>query len=230
MKHSSRHHTALLLSCILLLTLIGGCSSPKPGTSTTDNGNTPTTRLSLPTPSNLAHRTYLGLPETNPEFLIGEIQADILIIDCFDLYCPSCQRGASKINELFNLITQSNLQSRIKMIGLGLGNTPLEVETFRKKYEIQFPLFPDRTSTVARQFGEVRIPGLLVIRPGSTPRVIHRKAGILREPRELLDHILNLPREEAFIPTNSFQFPASDSCGDEECPVTISGNPTASLI
>lgn len=230
MKKSSRHYAALLLACTLLATLLGGCSTPRPPSDSPEPNTPPATRLSLPTPTNPDHLSYLGLNSNHQEFLINDIQAEILIIDCFDLYCPSCQRGASKINELYNLITQSNLQSRIKLIGLGLGNTPLEVDTFRKKYDIQFPLFPDRTSTVARQFGEVRIPGLLVIRPGNKPQVLHRKAGILRDPQELLNHILNLSLEEAFMPTNSFQFPPSESCGDEQCPVTISGNPTASLI
>ena len=226
-KSSSKSPLPVL--CLVLAGVLTACSTTNHSPS--DPTGTQPVRRSMTVPESAPERHYLGLTADTGEFLIKDIKGEILIIDCFDLYCPTCQRGAERINELYDLISQRNLQSRIKMIGLGLGNTPLETETFRTKYGVPFPVFPDRLSTVARQFGEVRLPSLLVIRLGEQPAVIHRKIGMLRDPADLLDHILNISLEEVFMPTNASPvIPPAESCGDGECPVTLSGEPMASLI
>jgi peroxiredoxin len=163
----------------------------------------------------------LGLVEEQDTFLIQQVKADVVIIDCFDLYCPSCQKGAKYVNQLYQLIEERGLSGQVKVIGLGLGNTPMEVATFRDKYAVRFPVFPDRSNAVARQFGNVRVPGLVVIRPGTELRVLHREAGVVRDPEKLLKHVLEDLERGTTVPRTSVPGTMPEECEGEVCPVAV---------
>ncbi len=63
----------------------------------------PALDFSLSAPERDVHRQYLGLENGEP-FVLGQIKADIIIIEIFSMYCPICQREAANVNTLFSLI------------------------------------------------------------------------------------------------------------------------------
>lgn len=202
----------------LLVLLIGGCTTP--------NRSSPPVAVADPAllvvdaPTHPEQRAYLGLAPEETQFRIAELPAEVLIIVCFDLYCPSCQKAARYVNELYERVQASGYGGRVKFLGLGLGDSPLEVATFRDKYRVPFPLFPDRSNQLARQFGEVRVPGLLVVQPGNPPRVLHREFGIPRHPEQLLEHIIeDLERND----TENLPVQGLDpvECDAEVCPIEL---------
>jgi hypothetical protein len=100
--------------------------------------------ITLSTPPGDGDQRYLGLSGTG-DFKIGQIRTQILLIEIFSFYCPHCQRTASQVNDLFNEIQRrSDLNGRIKMIGIGAKNSAFEVDSYRERYRVPFPLFPDR--------------------------------------------------------------------------------------
>ncbi len=108
---------------------------------TVDAGALANLRLSMP--DSAASKNYLGLKGTDT-FTIPQIKADTVIIEIFSMYCPICQAEAPVVNELHRLIEKTpSLKGKVKLIGIGAGNSAFEVEVFRKKYNILFPLFPD---------------------------------------------------------------------------------------
>jgi peroxiredoxin len=114
--------------------------------------------IKLPVPQNLNAKSYLGLTEGG-SFAISQIKAQVVIIEIFNMYCSNCQREAPRVNELYRLINKDqNLKGKIKMIGIGAGNTILEAEVFRKNYQVLFPLFPDEDYSIHKAVGEVRTP------------------------------------------------------------------------
>jgi peroxiredoxin len=114
--------------------------------------------IKLPVPQTPAAKSYLGLTSDEP-FAVSQIKAEVLIIEIFNMYCSNCQREAPRVNELYRLINKDQkLKERIKMIGIGAGNTPLEVAVFRKNYQVHFPLFPDEDYALHKAVGEVRTP------------------------------------------------------------------------
>ena len=112
----------------------------------------------LPAPDTAYHRQYLGL-STDKFFSLGQIRARVVIIEIFSMYCPVCQREAENINALFRLIqSDPGLKDKVKLIGIGAGNSAFEVDFFREKYSIEFPLFSDSDFSIHKKIGEVRTP------------------------------------------------------------------------
>ncbi|MCK5681922.1 TlpA family protein disulfide reductase [bacterium] len=116
----------------------------------------PTFNLATPKESHL--RDYLGL-EDKSTFSLGEIKSEILIIEIFSMYCPHCQKDAPAINKLYELTkNDEKLSKRLKLIGIGAGNSAYEVDIFKNKYKIPFPLFADDELIIHRKIGSVRTP------------------------------------------------------------------------
>ena len=99
--------------------------------------------IQLPIPENNAEKEYLGLTGKGTVSL-SQLKATALIIEVFSMYCPHCQREAPVVNKLRGLIEKdASLKKEVKLIGIGIGNTPFEVDLFRKEFKVLFPLFPD---------------------------------------------------------------------------------------
>ena len=114
--------------------------------------------IALPIPKSAEEKAYLGLSGSGT-FKIPQIKADVVIIEIFSMYCPYCQKDAPGINELYDLIQKNpDLRDKIKIIGIGAGNSAFEIETFKKNFSVSFPLFPDQDYVIHQACGEVRTP------------------------------------------------------------------------
>ncbi len=148
--------------------------------------------ISLPIPKDSVEKQYLGLSGQGV-FKIPQIKAKVVIIQIFSMYCPHCQKDAPGINELYQTIeNRPDLKSKIKLIGLGAGNSPFEVEVYKKTYTVPFPLFPDKDFTVHKAYGEVRTPYFIAIRinEDGTHQIILSQLGGFLGPEAFLELIL----------------------------------------
>jgi len=119
----------------------------------------------LEVPKDSGDRGYLGLSWWGKTFTIPAIKARVVIVEIFSMYCPYCQAEAPKVNALYEKIeADASLKGRIKMIGIGVGNSSYEVGIFKKRYGVPFPLFSDADFAVHKQVGEVRTPYFIGIR------------------------------------------------------------------
>lgn len=146
----------------------------------------------LPVPQRQDERLYLG---TGPDghFKVPQIKAQVVILEIFSMYCPFCQKEAPSVNELFEAIEKRrDLRDKIKMVGIGAGNSPFEVNAFRNLYHIDFPLFPDTNFSLHKAFGQVRTPYFIVVKinPNGTHRVIYSKVGSFGDPHQFLEFII----------------------------------------
>ena len=148
----------------------------------------------LPIPEDAGAQRYLGLSGTG-EFTISQIQAKVVIIQIFSMYCPVCQKEASRVNKLHSMIQKrKDLKNKIRMIGIGTGNTPFEVSFFQKKYEVDFPLFSDEDLSIHKILGELRTPyfiGVKINRDGSN-EVFYSRLGQFRDVDGFLKRIIEL--------------------------------------
>lgn len=118
------------------------------------------------------HMSHLGLKGPSPRHLL-DIKAKTVILVAFSMYCPHCQREAPALNELNDLIQSRGLADEIKLIGVGIGNSDFEVQVFRDKYAITFPLFSDPDFTVNKDIGEVGTPFFYVLDLDPQKKEIH---------------------------------------------------------
>lgn len=119
--------------------------------------------LTLTAPENSEHLKYLGLSaQPGEQFKLTDIQADILVIELFSMYCPYCQKEAPLVNEFYELIRQREDKGvKVKIIGLGASNSQFEVEHFATTYEVSFPLFPDKDMSLYKALGGDGTPGFV---------------------------------------------------------------------
>ncbi|NWF91642.1 MAG: TlpA family protein disulfide reductase [Syntrophaceae bacterium] len=148
--------------------------------------------IKLPVPKDLNEKRYLGISDGG-SFSILHIKARVLIIEIYSLYCPHCQAFAPEVNALYRMIEQiPGLQDQIKLIGIGAGNSPLEVKAFKEKYGVPFPLFPDEDFAIHKMLGEVRTPYFITIKINKdrTHQIIYSESGGFGEAETFLQTIL----------------------------------------
>ncbi len=149
--------------------------------------------IRLPVPRDSGEKSYLGL-SGGGFFQIPQIKARVIIIEIFSLYCPQCQAFAPEANVLYRMVEQvPDFRDRIKLVGIGAGNSAYEVETFKKKYDVPFPLFPDQDFSIHKRLGEVRTPYFIVIKTNKnrTHEVIYSQPGAFEEAEIFLQRILS---------------------------------------
>lgn len=150
--------------------------------------------IKLVIPLKHSDRSYLGLPSSG-FFRIDEIKARVVIIEIFSMYCPHCQGDAPRVNKLYRMIEENpNLKNKVKLIGIGAGNSPYEVEIFRKTYDIPFPLFADGDFFIHTVLGEVRTPYFIGVKinDDGTHQVFYSKLGGVKKADQFLKMILRL--------------------------------------
>jgi len=181
-----------------------------------------TATLRLPPPANPDELAYLGLPAGSTDCSIADIRSEVLIVDCFDMYCHACQSGAERVHRLFELVRERGLTNRIRFLGLGVGNTPLEAGLFKRKFEVPFPVFPDRSNALARQFGPVRLPALVVLRRAPVGwLLVQHHFGIPADPLAFLNHLLEDVRDLVPDLSNGPPQRTSQDCTTGRCPLPV---------
>jgi len=148
--------------------------------------------INLPIPKSPEEKSYLGL-SGDGFFKIPQIKAKVVITEIFSMYCPYCQKDAPRINELYQMIENNpDLKTKIKLIGIGAGNSPYEVNVFKKTYAIPFPLFPDKDFVIHKAYGEVRTPYFIAVKinDDGTHQVIHSQLGDFQGAEPFLELIL----------------------------------------
>ena len=96
------------------------------------------------------------------------------------------------------LIQNHTIKDDIKLIGIGAGNSAFEVDVFRKKYNIEFPLFPDPDYIIHKKIGEVRTPYFFgVITEGrQVQKLIYSKLGGIKNNEKFIETLVNTTKQK----------------------------------
>lgn len=150
----------------------------------------------LPLPAEENHRTYLGLDTgsgSSGNFSVADIDADIVLIELFSMYCPFCQEEAPLINELFELMNDLPKSSpSVKIIGIGASNSEFEVNHFRTTYNVEFPMFPDQDMAIYKALSGAGTPGFIGVRlsDDEVPLIILRQSGGFYSKEDFLGKLI----------------------------------------
>ena len=133
-------------------------------------------------PSNLGTAAPSSFLQTN---------ASIAVINVFDMYCHTCQTEAPHIVKLQKTIKQRSGGTKVQFYALGWGNTPLEAETYRTRFNVPFPVIPDRDLSISNRYGTFRPPMLIALRrEGGTWKEFYRTQHIIGRSDEVANAIL----------------------------------------
>lgn len=186
---------AALLSLLIGWRGTGQCSvlaSDSPGAAPLAAG-APFPDILLNGESDLALLARKGLaPEGRQSLPLRELKAEAVIALVFSMYCPYCQREAPLLNELQTRIEAKGLGARLAALGLGAGNSALEVDVFRKKFGLALALFPDPDFIIHKAVGAVGTPYhyLLKREPAGGYRVVEGLLGCIESVDAFLDGAL----------------------------------------
>ncbi len=149
--------------------------------------------ITLTVPENNKYAQYLGLTGApGTPFTLDDIDADVLVIELFSMYCPYCQNAAPTVNELYAKMEQLKRPDfKAVLIGIGANNTELEVETFRKGFDIAFPLFADSEMSIYKALSGAGTPTFIICKKVDGKKVIvFTKPGGFTDAQEFLDLLL----------------------------------------
>jgi len=106
---------------------------------------------------------YLGVAEVlgnRGEFHVEDIWGEVLVLELFNRFCFGCQQGAPIVNKAYELVASDpSLSTKVRFLGIGVGNNMKSVNDFRREFDVQFPLVPDPKFGILQALGN----------PGGTP-------------------------------------------------------------
>ena len=148
--------------------------------------------VTLQLPSDPALRHYIGV-KAGDTFTVDDMASEVVVVEIFNMYCPFCQREATHVNELFTLVDgREDLNRRLKIIGIGVGNSNYEVDFYRRSYSVQFPLFADKDFEIHEKVGKVRTPCFFILKRDAHRRfrVAFVHSGGFKTPEAFLKEII----------------------------------------
>lgn len=200
MAKNYKEKTLMVLLSVALF--LSGCASQQPAITKAVSApeppasgmNKPFPEFNLPMPQREAEKGYLGLSGTG-SFTTGQIKAPVLIVEVFSFYCPYCQQAAPRVNELYQAIQgRPNVQDKIKIIGIGYSNSLYEVDSFKEKYNVLFPLFPDQNTEIFKLLGARGTPTFIGVKRNSQglQEQFYWGEGAFRDVQQFLTEIIKL--------------------------------------
>ncbi|NMC50563.1 MAG: redoxin domain-containing protein [Desulfovibrio sp.] len=183
---------ALAVCLLYPLAALAGGASESPGSAPLPVGAT-FPDLSLGADLSPEHRAYLGIAKKTGPASLADISAPVVVVEIFSMYCPHCQKEAPALNALFDILERNGHAGRVKMLGIGAGNSAMEVDIFRVKFEPRFPLVPDQDFTRHDACGRVGTPFFYVLarKPGEAAyTVVISRLGRMDSPESFAKDIL----------------------------------------
>ena len=142
-----------------------------------------------------ADAAYLGVAEMinrSGKFHAEDVWGEVLVLELFNRFCFGCQQGASLLNKAYETVASDPaLSTKVRFVGVGVGNNMKTVNDFRREFDVLFPLVPDPRFTILDAIGN----------PGGTPYTMILKRtsrglmlvavhfGVLDSAEEFIDEI-----------------------------------------
>lgn len=117
-------------------------------------------RLSFEQPLAAEDKHYLRLPDEGGDagkpaaVAVADLDAELLVIEFLNRYCPSCQAQVPLMNAAYRAIEGlPDFKQQVRIIGVASGNSVEEVAAFKKENGIPFPIFQDPDFTAYDAIG-----------------------------------------------------------------------------
>jgi len=169
--------------------------------------------IALPQPSQEQGRTYLGLAP-GKTFTLSQVGGEVVLVEILNVLCPHCQKQTLPYNKLFQMIEDDpQTRGQIRMLGVAVGNTALQIEDFIDIYAVDFPVIPDRSFKLHTAVGGGPTPFSIYLRrdPGHPSVVVGTHLGEDKEIDDLFAYL----KETLDLPVSEFtELPVDEDAGE----------------
>jgi len=147
--------------------------------------------LTFTNPVSAKEAQELGAGTGGKPVRVSDIKAQAVIFVVYSMYCPFCQREAPELNKLHSLIKSRGLSGKLKLVGMGAGNSPFEVNVFREKFSSPFPLLADQDFSAYKILGQVGTPYYYILKRQEKDFVIvDSQLGCMTSAEAFLDGVV----------------------------------------
>lgn len=146
-----------------------------------------------------AARRYLGIKK-NQFFTLNDVRADMVLVEIMNTSCSSCKKQSAIYNELYSLIeAHPETRSRIKLMAIAVGNTDREVQVFKDRFQVAFPMVGDPKYLVWDATGRTMTPLSVFVRQhpqGKTGVVAAIHLGLQSRAQAVFDELQQLLKKD----------------------------------
>jgi hypothetical protein len=91
-----------------------------------------------------------------------------------------CQENAPVVNRLYNFIQEDPaLANDIKVVGVAVADNKLQVNDFRAKFKVPFPIFPDEKMKIYSVVKQPVVPSIMLVTGGG--KVLMKHNGLIKD-------------------------------------------------
>jgi peroxiredoxin len=130
-----------------------------------------------------ADQKYLGL-EKPGAFTLQDIKAPYVLIEIMRTTCPHCVEQIPAVNRLYQLVANSSLKDKVKIIAVGESNQASALKQFKAAYKIPYPLLPDPDWKIGTAFNIGGTPTTVVV--DKSGRVLLTEDGVFDNAEAML--------------------------------------------
>jgi peroxiredoxin len=133
---------------------------------------------------------YLDL-RRQKNFSLNDIPGSVLVIELFSTYCTTCPKNVPIMNDVFTAVEKDpRLRGKVKVFGIGIGNTRKEVEDYRKAHGMIFPVLTDYDFAVHDALGNPRVPCTMFVKKSAKgKKIVDIHQGVLDSAEAVLKKV-----------------------------------------
>jgi peroxiredoxin len=174
-----------ILGLVICILLSMSCSLVYAGMGIAPGSTLPEFEIEMPTLPEIP--ASLGI-KGERAFSLSQIQAKIIVLEFFKVFCHKCHQNALIANQLYNSIKEDKeLSTNIKMIGIGLASKSKEIAVYKQKFKVEFPLFPDAHKKAQIKSRVRHVPLTIVV--DKSGKVLMSHLGVIRNVDAFLGEI-----------------------------------------
>ena len=145
----------VLAGCLAIMLAMGSLSSAAPPPKKIAD-------LTFSGPLSEADQKYLGL-EKPGTFTLQDIKAPYVLIEIMRTTCPHCVAQAPALNQLYQLVANSSLKDRLKIISVGASDNAAGLKRFRAAHKVPFALVADPDCQIGSAFNISGTPTTVLV-------------------------------------------------------------------
>lgn len=121
-------------------------------------------------------RHYLGLTEGTDRVSVATMEVNTLLIVVFHELCSLCQQQTVTFKQLFKRINSDEaLAKRVRMIGLPIGGKRRTLASYKKEFQVPYPLLADTNRELFESLGRPLLPAVFLLQRTNAQTYLIRK-------------------------------------------------------